>query len=338
MEFYNGTRLLTQMDARGKKPEIYMALGNRAGGKTTFFNNWFFRRFIEFNEKFILLFRYNNEIPTAGMNFSNSLKPKYSGSADITQKTNELGIGELFNNKIPMGWAVSLNNADNVKKMSAALSKAERILFDDFLLENGRYLKRECDKFISLHFSIARKYGEGHKYLPCFMLANFTSVSNPYFAGLGVNGLNETYTKGNGFVIEQLVVEDVKHRQEESAFNTAFKNSRHVNFSINNISLDTGRNIRKFRGRKNVVACFKMLEETYQILSADYGIHVIKGTPKTGLPLYSGEISQIESGTMHIQSNKLLLKTLTDILNKGMAFFDSENCRYAFIELLNSRW
>lgn len=36
-KYYDGTRLLSMLDANGNKPEIYICTTNRTGGKTTYF-------------------------------------------------------------------------------------------------------------------------------------------------------------------------------------------------------------------------------------------------------------------------------------------------------------
>ena len=61
-DYYDGTRLLSLMDVNGNKPEIYMCTTNRSGGKTTWYNRYCIKRFINYKEKFMLLFRFNYEL------------------------------------------------------------------------------------------------------------------------------------------------------------------------------------------------------------------------------------------------------------------------------------
>ena len=51
-QFYDGTKLLSLMDVNGEKPEIYVCTTNRNGGKTTYFNRYVTRRFLNYGEKF----------------------------------------------------------------------------------------------------------------------------------------------------------------------------------------------------------------------------------------------------------------------------------------------
>ena len=61
-DFYDGAKLLSLTDITGSKPEIYMCTTNRSGGKTTWFNRYCLKRFINYGEKFMLLYRYNYEL------------------------------------------------------------------------------------------------------------------------------------------------------------------------------------------------------------------------------------------------------------------------------------
>lgn len=69
-DFYNGNKLLTTKDINNLPAEISISIGNRSGGKTTFFNKWFVKRYIKHLEKFILVFRYQNELERSFDNFS----------------------------------------------------------------------------------------------------------------------------------------------------------------------------------------------------------------------------------------------------------------------------
>ena len=55
MKYYDGTKLLSLSDVNGNKPELYFAVGNRSGGKTTYFNRLLVNRFKKRGEKFLLL-------------------------------------------------------------------------------------------------------------------------------------------------------------------------------------------------------------------------------------------------------------------------------------------
>ena len=62
MAFYDGTKLLSMKDINGNKPEIYICTSNRCAGKTVFFSRYFVNRYKKFGEKFMLLYRYKDEL------------------------------------------------------------------------------------------------------------------------------------------------------------------------------------------------------------------------------------------------------------------------------------
>ena len=62
MKYYDGTKLLSLKDINGEKPEIYISIGNRSGGKTTYYNRMLVNRFKKRGEKFLLLYRWNYEL------------------------------------------------------------------------------------------------------------------------------------------------------------------------------------------------------------------------------------------------------------------------------------
>ena len=61
-KYYDGTKLLSMKDINGNKPEIYISTSNRSAGKTTYFNRFFVNRFLDKDEKFALLYRFNYEL------------------------------------------------------------------------------------------------------------------------------------------------------------------------------------------------------------------------------------------------------------------------------------
>ena len=62
MGFYDGTKVLSIKDINGNQPELVIVTTNRSAGKTTWFNRWFVKRFLNYKEKFCLLYRFNYEL------------------------------------------------------------------------------------------------------------------------------------------------------------------------------------------------------------------------------------------------------------------------------------
>ena len=154
---YDGTKLLSMLDICGNKPEIYMCTTNRTGGKTTYFGRLCINRFLDKNEKFGLLYRYNYELDDIADKFYKDLGSLFFPSYTMASKRRAKGtFQELFLNEKSCGYALSLNNADQIKKYSHLFSDIQRMIFDEFQSETNHYCDNETKKFISIHTSIAR--------------------------------------------------------------------------------------------------------------------------------------------------------------------------------------
>lgn len=146
-KYYDGTKLLSLKDLDGQRPEIYMVTTNRTGGKTTYFGRYSVRRFINFNEKFALLYRYNYELDNVSDKFFKDLKTLFFPSMEMTSKRLAHGIfHELYLNDRSCGYAITLNSADQLKRYSHLFSDVDRILFDEFQSETNHYCDKEVKK------------------------------------------------------------------------------------------------------------------------------------------------------------------------------------------------
>lgn len=234
-KYYDGTKLLSMLDINGNKPEIYMCTTNRTGGKTTYFGRLCINRFLDKNEKFGLLYRYNYELDDIADKFYKDLGSLFFPSYTMTSKRRAKGtFQELFLNEKSCGYALSLNNADQIKKYSHLFSDIQRMIFDEFQSETNHYCDNETKKFISIHTSIARGQGEQVRYVPVYMLSNPVSIINPYYVEMGISGRLKDDTKflrGDGFVLEQGYIESASIEQKNSGFNRAFSKNSYTAYS-----------------------------------------------------------------------------------------------------------
>lgn len=234
-KYYDGTKLLSMLDINGNKPEIYMCTTNRTGGKTTYFGRLCINRFLDKNEKFGLLYRYNYELDDIADKFYKDLGSLFFPGYTMTSKRRAKGtFQELFLNEKSCGYALSLNNADQIKKYSHLFSDIQRMIFDEFQSETNHYCDNETKKFISIHTSIARGQGEQVRYVPVYMLSNPVSIINPYYVEMGISGRLKDDTKflrGDGFVLEQGYIESASIEQKNSGFNRAFSKNSYTAYS-----------------------------------------------------------------------------------------------------------
>lgn len=234
-KYYDGTKLLSMLDINGNKPEIYMCTTNRTGGKTTYFGRLCINRFLNKGEKFGLLYRYNYELDDIANKFYKDLGSLFFPTYTMQSKRRAKGtFQELFLNDKSCGYALSLNNADQIKKYSHLFSDIQRMIFDEFQSETNHYCDNETKKFISIHTSIARGQGEQVRYVPVYMLSNPVSIINPYYVEMGISGRLKDDTKflrGDGFVLEQGYIESASIEQKNSGFNRAFSKNSYTAYS-----------------------------------------------------------------------------------------------------------
>lgn len=337
MSFYEGSKLLSLKDSKNRTPEIYISIGNRCGGKTTFFNKWFFRRFIKHNEKFILLFRHSNELDMCWENFTSKII-EYFPNYTFTSKINSMNVCELYANDILCGWGIALNNCDKIKRISHLLSEAKRILFDDFLPETQRYLKNEIDLFISVHTSIAREFGKHCKYLPCYLISNNISIVNPYFSSLGISKMidGREYYKGEGWVLEKREIISAQDSLKENTFNIAFKGAKYLKYSVDNVSLvDNETNIIPKPITNREVSIIKIGEKTYSLKEINNGLFVDKSPLWQCGSLYTTDYFTVDNKYKYIKSAKLFLDTIKWYLDMGKIFYIDLETKYDFIEAIS---
>ena len=251
--FYDGTKLLSLLDLNRQKPDIYICTSNRSAGKTTFFNRYAFNRFFKRSQKTVFLYRFNYELSGCADKIFREIGRLFFPDYQLFSKACGKGIyHELFigkktdaenwkNTFAPCGYAVALNNAEQVKKVSHLMADASLMIFDEFQSENGKYCPDEVQKFISLHTSLARGNGQQVKRLPVIMISNPVTIINPYYLLLGISDRlrsNTVFMRGDGYVLEQSFNQSASDAQKQSAFNRAFSDHKYVAYAGESVYLN----------------------------------------------------------------------------------------------------
>ena len=239
--YYDGTKLLSLKDIKGKTPEVFMCTSNRSAGKTTYFNRLVVNRFIKRGEKFALLYRLNYELDGCDEKFFKDIKELFFPEYDMTAAKKMTGIyKELYLNEEPCGYAISINSADQLKRNSHLFSDIDNIIFDEFQSEQNHYCDKEVEKFISIHNSIARGRSKQSRYVPVYMISNPVTILNPYYVAMDISTRLQKDThflRGDGFVLEQGYNETAAKALKSSAFNRAFGSSDYIAYSAEGVYL-----------------------------------------------------------------------------------------------------
>lgn len=253
-EYYDGTKLLSLKDINGNQPEIYICTANNSAGKTTWFNRYILKKFLEKDEKFALIYRFDYEMSDIANAFFKDIHGLFF--KDYVMKSEKKCNGiyhELFiSNDIyadsdkeriwkSCGYALALNKADYIKKRAHLFNDVTRILMDEFQSETDHYCSREITKFMCIHKAIARGNNEQVRYVPAYLVGNPVSLLNPYYVSLGISDRLDNKTKflrGEGYVLEQGYNKSASEALAGSAFMKAFKEDNYVAYSTMGIYLN----------------------------------------------------------------------------------------------------
>lgn len=349
--YYDGTKLLSLKDLNGENPEIYLCTTNRSAGKTTFFGRLCVNKFIKDHEKFALIYRFNYELDDVADKFFKDLKPLFFPEYSMHSNRRANGIyHELIMKRnsdppdfegVCCGYAITLNSADQIRKMAHFFSDTERMLFDEFQSENNHYCNSEVAKFISVHNSVARGQGKQSRYVPVYMLSNTVSIINPYYTELGIAERLKHDTKflrGDGFVLEQGYVESASEALKQSAFNRAFSRNNYLAYASENVYLnDNTAFIEKPKGKSRYIC-------TLRYKQVDYGV---RDYPDEGLVYISNRADINNSNRISVttddhnvnyvmlRSNQMFLSNLRYYFEKGCFRFQNLNCKEALIKAIS---
>ena len=341
-KYYDGTKLLSMMDLNGEKPEIYLCTTNRTGGKTTYFGRLCVNRFLDKNEKFGLIYRYNYELDDVVDKFFKDLGTLFFKGHTMTSKRRASGIfHELFLDEKSCGYALSLNSADQIKKYSHLFSDISRLMMDEFQSETNHYCVDEVKKLISVHTSIARGQGEQVRYVPIYMLSNPVSIINPYYVELGISSRLKSDTKflrGDGFVLEQGYIESASVEQEKSGFNRAFSNNKYVGYSSQALYLNDNKAfIDRPSGRSRYLCTLKYNGQEYGVKEyPEEGYVYCDDKPDGSFPTKITTTTE-DHGVNYVmlKRNDFFLSNLRYLFERGCFRFKDLRCKEAVLSALS---
>lgn len=334
--FYDGTKLLSMLDRNKNKPEIFIAVGNRSAGKTVYFNRMLINRFKNKKEKFILLYRYAYELKQVGEKFFGTIGNLFFKNDVLSEKN--VGNGQYVSlrlNDVECGYALALNRAENVKKLSHVFNDVTSILFDEFQTETGVYAPNEIQKFVSIHTSVARGNGKMSRYVPVYLVSNDISALNPYFTALKVPKLSDQtkYMRGDGYVLEYAFNPNAAKAQKESLFNRAFLNADYTKMLVTKQALnDNYTFIEKMSGTSMMVCGLKYKRNYFQIryFNDEQIIYCMKGYDETFKGTYAVLSDEHDSGTILDVGITPITVLMMNSYSNGNVRFDSLEAKEAF--------
>lgn len=339
-KYYDGTKLLSLRDKNGEKPEIYICTGNRTGGKTTYFYRLAINRYIKNGSKFMLLYRFKNELDNVDDKFFKDIKNLFFNDKTLSSKKRENGVYcELFLGKNSCGYATAINCADSIKKLSHVFNDVDLMILDEFQSENKKYCSNEIKKFISIHTSVARGNGKQTRYVPVILISNTVDKLNPYFSALGITPLLNKklkYLKGNGYVLEQADVESARKSLKESAFMKAFSNNEYVNFATENKYFNKENFITDIKSGKYIATIIHNNKKYCIRENVEKGILICGKNVDDSFPLkLSLTTEDHDINYILLKNNTVLIATFRYYYEKGCVRFHDLDCEKTFLLLVS---
>lgn len=347
-KYYDGTKLLSMTDLNGKKPAIYMCTSNRSAGKTTFFGRLLINRFLKDKKKFGLIYRFKNELDDISDKFFNDIGRLFFPDYVMTHKRRdrgayiELHLGHPEDENPPIcGYALALNSADNIKKVSHLLSDIETLYMDEFQSEIDNYCIREIQKLMSIYTSIARGRGEQARRIPLYMCSNNVSLLNPYFAQFGISERlrsDTKFLKGDGWVLECNFNESSAESMKLSPFMRAFSGTRYGDYaSKQGVYLnDNTAFIQKINGKNRYLATL-----TYE--GKDYAL---REYPELGLIYCDTSVDESyylkisvtlddhRTNYVMLKQNDFFISRMRELFRLGCFRFKNLKCKEVVIKML----
>lgn len=224
--YYDYGDILSRKDLNGEIPSIYIITSNRSAGKTFGALDLCLKEFKDKGRMFMLLYRTRDELSGADTIFRDVLNLHKEYGLEMTSKSTSNGLFyTLYLDGEECGYAVSIRQPDKVKKYSGTFAKVYNIIFDEFMLETGDYIKNEDERLYSVLMTVARGGGSVSRYVRVFLLGNNVSTVNPYFLRFGINDRikpNTKFIRGDGWICHLATNEYASQEVAKNPISRAF--------------------------------------------------------------------------------------------------------------------
>lgn len=292
----------------------------------------------------MLIYRFKYELTDVANKFFKDIGELFFKDLEMTEEPGAGGLyKELFLNGEPCGYAISLNSADQLKKMSHLFSDTDSMMFDEFMSEQNHYCPLEVEKLISIHTSVARGQGKQVRYVPIYMISNPVSLINPYYTVLGISSRlnkNTKFLRGDGWVLEQGFNESASTAQSQSAFNRAFSSSKYTLYNSQAIYLnDNQAFIEKVNGKGKYVLTLRYNGQDYGVIEySDQGIIYITDKADSSFNFKLAiTTDDFQVNYVLLQQYKNYLAILRQYFEKACFRFKNLQCKEALMAAIGYR-
>lgn len=339
MKFYAANKILSMLDADGKRPQMLYIVGNRTGGKSFAIKCLLLRKFMKRGEKFVVFVRFKEDIKDAVRGFFADIGPIKFPGHNMSQRPLLNGkAAELFLDSSPCGYVVALNDSQVIKRNSALFSDACWGFMDEFQNEDGRYVPDEVRKYNTIRTSIARGGAKGSytRVFTTIFVSNAVTSFNPYYDYYGIarSITNRAhYIRGHGWVLE---IYYNKEAADAVRRNSTGMSEREIAYATSNKPLmDVDTFVDSVPGNRRCVLGLKYNGRVYGVWLTELGYTYVcrqYDTSARGIITTSNEDHTPSTVLMSPASGTC--KMLRNWYNNGYVCFESMAARIAFIECM----
>lgn len=233
---------------------FYLILGNRGGGKSYGAKKRAIKNFINKHEQFGYIRRTKDDLKESSKEFFKDVArefPDYEFKVDGNKFYCRLIIDEenekakKWEESDIIGYGFNLTTGSN--KKSIPYPNITMLIYDEFLLDDQssqqRYMKNEPRALLNLYETVARP-GSDHPRVLLFMLANSTSVNNPYFLFWDLQMPDPDSPDKNGkfiwrhptrpIIVENVIKEEFIEAKKKTEFYGVIAGTGYDDYSLNN--------------------------------------------------------------------------------------------------------
>lgn len=313
-----------------------LVCGARGLGKTYGAIKAAIKRNIDSGEEFIYVRRYKTEMSLAKPTFFDAVAQEFpTWQFRVNGNVGERAIaGDDKPEWVKVVTFIPLSVAHNVK--STAYPNVTRIIYDEFIPENGRYLQGEVRSLVNILSTVDRNQDRAR----VLMLANAVSIMNPYFAEWRINP-SEANAKG---IVKRARGEVVTHFPDSADFTDAIMQTRlgqfvantdYASYAVHNVFSD---NHAVLIGSKPSSAVYAFTLQTvggrmsiWEDLGDD-GWYVQEALPKVNstVTLFPEMVTE---STRLVTARDFTIARVRRAYAEGRCYFDTPRTRNLFIEM-----
>lgn len=312
--------------------------GNRTAGKSFGWKWVLLDEYFTTGMQFMVLFRnIEDAAAVAPYQFNDVLDLKYP---DVHIKTKQIikGFGEYKIGTKTCGYYLSIKKYNMLKQITA-VQKVKWILFDEFIPEDGKFLKGEVDMVRNIYTTTARGGGEMFRSnCHIVLISNYVTLSNPYIKEFPelVESIKPNTKK---IVRETVYFEKVTNSNAQDAisssrFGKSISNTKYGRYAIENESyLDNNAFIEKIHCSKEYYFTFIISGEKFAVYNVTSKgiVYISKAVDESYKLVLNIDTDDHDINFLMVMKNSNLIKAMAKMFRYDAVRFEDLDCKLAFL-------